>query len=527
MARFGSGSKELLVERTFFRQGRPVHVEQLDGIVAIRVEPEARSLEPEMAPASRDTMDTYGIGPAQVSTFGRANWFFVEDTPQVRERFAARTTQEVPHYVVRDEDGRISVVGDRLIVKLSPNLSDSQVRKFFRESGTEIVRKLPFSSNLYEVRAIDGGDAIDKSMQLHGKQDVVYAEPDLIQEIAGRARPTDPRYTEQWQWANVGANGGIEGADVNAEKAWDITRGGSVRVGVIDNGFDYSHEDLAANVDPASAFYDANGNFVKNVHGMPDGAHGTFCAAQIAAVADNAKGGCGVAPDAKLVLIAVLPDQIGTQSTLARGIAYAADPRTESQTDAPVDVLACSLGDGADWSLSSVLDDALKFAEQHGRGGLGLSIFWAVANTQSALSRDKVVSHPAVTRVGRSTNRDTDDGSAFGPELDFLAPGVAVFNATSTHSGQYRLWTGTSFAAPSAAGIAALVLSIAPKMKAADLRSLLHSTCDKIGALPYAGGRNNTFGYGRLNAGRAVLGAQGLKLTELESTVAARSAARC
>src|SRR5260370_29454118 len=64
---------------------------------------------------------------------------------------------------------------------------------------------------------------------------------------------------------------------------------------------------------------------------------------------------------------------------------------------------------------------------------------------------------------------------------------------------------GTSAACPLAAGGGALVLSADPALKAADLRDLLHHSCDKIGGVTYdATGWNMFYGYGRINAQRAV-----------------------
>jgi subtilisin family serine protease len=70
----------------------------------------------------------------------------------------------------------------------------------------------------------------------------------------------------------------------------------------------------------------------------------------------------------------------------------------------------------------------------------------------------------------------------------------------------YNKWTGTSSSTPFAAGIAALVLSANPKLTSQQVRSLLEETADKIG--PKNGykpnGHSNKFGYGRVNAARAV-----------------------
>jgi thermitase len=222
--------------------------------------------------------------------------------------------------------------------------------------------------------------------------------------------------------------------------------------------------------------------------------------------ANNGVGGCGAAPESLLIPIACMPDQVGSQSTLARALAYAALPSREvaSQSDDEgADVIVCSLGpNDADWMLQSVLRQAIDEVAELGRGRLGTPLFWAVSNGTFPISLDEVVSHPSVIRVGRSNRFDRNDGSAYGPELDFLAPGAAVL--TTTSGGGHAPVTGTSFAAPLAAGVGALVIARNPTWTATQLRDHLRATCDQIGGVNYVGGHHPEYGYGRLNADRAV-----------------------
>ena len=62
-----------------------------------------------------------------------------------------------------------------------------------------------------------------------------------------------------------------------------------------------------------------------------------------------------------------------------------------------------------------------------------------------------------------------------------------------------------SFAAPTAAGVAALVLGVNPDLTWQQVRQTLRDTCDKIGGVVYDGnGHNDDYGWGRVNAARAV-----------------------
>jgi thermitase len=286
-----------------------------------------------------------------------------------------------------------------------------------------------------------------------------------------------------------------------------------MRIAVIDNGMQVNHPDLKGGIVGGGYFQSdggASSTFVRlkaGMSGFPDVAHGTFCLGMAGARLNNKRGGCGSAPEADLLAVACMNDQVGTQTTLARAVAYAADPsREDKQASASsgADVIACSLGpNGPDWDLTSVLDLALRFVANQGRGGLGTPIFWAASNGHFEISRDEVSSHADVIAVGRSDRNDQADGSAYGPKLEFLAPGVDVYNATS--GGKYRFWTGTSFAAPLAAGVGALVLARNPQWTAQQVREQLQATCDKIGGVTYdSSGHHDEYGFGRINAARAV-----------------------
>jgi subtilisin family serine protease len=63
---------------------------------------------------------------------------------------------------------------------------------------------------------------------------------------------------------------------------------------------------------------------------------------------------------------------------------------------------------------------------------------------------------------------------------------------------------GTSAAAPLAAGVGVLVLSVSPAFSRQELKSLLEATADKIDGGFDADGHSHELGFGRVNAGQAV-----------------------
>ena len=506
------------MDRYFYRRGQKVPVTQVEGVLAVQMDETARGTTERFAlGAAIDMAPEAGFAIAvpdeERTALASAGWVFVQPT----RAFAASAlapdarpaeVREVGQ-VFQQDDGHVLIGGRSLIVQLSPDLSETAARRELKKRKLSVVRSLAFAPNQFQVDVPPGEDLLAVANELHESGVAVAAEPEFIEHIGQRLTPTDPTYAQQWQLNNTGGNGGVAGADIRAERAWDFTLGRGMRVAVIDNGFDVAHADLAAAIVAESGFFDATSTFQQTLTGFPDSNHGTFCAGMVGARHNNGRDGCGSAPECDLMLIASRGDQVGTQATLARAVAYAANPRLEVATAsaaAGADVIACSLGpNGANWALTTVLENAIVFATRQGRRGRGTPIFWASSNGNNVdIALDQVVSHPDVIAVGRSRRNDREDNSARGEELDFLAPGVDVVSTRS--GGGTGTSTGTSFAAPLAAGVGTLVLAVNPDLSAAEVRRVLRDTCDKIGGVTYdAAGHNLDYGHGRVNAFRAVV----------------------
>jgi subtilisin family serine protease len=95
------------------------------------------------------------------------------------------------------------------------------------------------------------------------------------------------------------------------------------------------------------------------------------------------------------------------------------------------------------------------------------------------------------------------------PRRGFNVGSVAAGGPDGLH---YNKFSGTSSSTPFAAGVAALALSANPRLTSAQVRSVLQETADKIGPKSSykASGHSNEFGYGRVNAARAVAQARWL-----------------
>jgi subtilisin family serine protease len=117
-----------------------------------------------------------------------------------------------------------------------------------------------------------------------------------------------------------------------------------------------------------------------------------------------------------------------------------------------------------------------------------------------------------VVAVGAS-NRSGQKASfsSYGSKLAFVAAGQSIFTTDRTGSngygsGDYTTIDGTSFSSPYAAGVAALILSVNPSLSAAQVESIMQSTCRDIGTAGY----DTLTGWGMLDANAAVRAAQPL-----------------
>lgn len=185
--------------------------------------------------------------------------------------------------------------------------------------------------------------------------------------------------------------------------------------------------------------------------------------------------------------------------------------------DHGADVINCSWGiDGQSWILPDIVRAAFQYATTHGRKGAGCPIFWAAGNGNESVSMDEWASSEYTIAVAASTDQATRAFySDFGPEVDVCAPSSGGANGISTaiNGGYTTTFGGTSSAAPLAAGIGALILSLAPHMRWFELRDLLRATARKIdvdGGTYDDRGHSPQYGYGQVDAFLAVLAVDAL-----------------
>jgi hypothetical protein len=117
---------------------------------------------------------------------------------------------------------------------------------------------------------------------------------------------------------------------------------------------------------------------------------------------------------------------------------------------------------------------------------------------------DTTAENPYIVTVSGTDSSDAlASWSTTGNCVDLAAPGVSIY--TTNNGGGYGSWTGTSFSSPIVAGVAALVISANPNLTGPGVRDCLTKSADDLGPA----GWDTSFGWGRVNATKAVLLATG------------------
>jgi hypothetical protein len=221
--------------------------------------------------------------------------------------------------------------------------------------------------------------------------------------------------------------------------------------------------------------------------------HGTATAGTIAAATNNGAGVAGVAWGNPIMpLIVVDSTGFASYSNIASAITYAADHG--------VRIMNISIaGSGA----SSTLQSAINYAWNK-----GAVVFASAGNFSTSTPYYPAACDNAVAVSATESSDLLASYSNFGSWIDLAAPGSGIL--TTNTGGSYASWSGTSFSSPVAAGVAALVLSERPSLTAAGLVSLLEQNSDDLGAP----GFDASYGYGRVNAYKAVLAAQSMPASD-------------
>lgn len=247
--------------------------------------------------------------------------------------------------------------------------------------------------------------------------------------------------------------------DYGFNSAWKISKGEGVKVAVIDTGINDTHPDLLNSI---SAGKDVSG--IGNQNGtQPIGDisyHGTMVASLLAgrghsSDSKNANGVIGTAPKAELLSVSMAfgDENLNTDTQLAEGIHWAVDNGAK--------VINLSLTrNSSDWPAS--WDEAFLYAFDH-------DVVVVAAAGNRASGTDQVGAPATIPGVlvvaGVDKNaKASNQASTNGLTIAVAAPATDLVSAYP--GGDYKIWSGTSGAAPLVSGLVALVRAEFPNLDA-------------------------------------------------------------
>lgn len=431
--------------------------------------------------------------------------------------------------------GKHEVHPTRILAKYKLGVNTQSRATGLNAANMTLRRQLPIVNGLVVLEAnglppqaaapaVRANALVARIQALRDSGQFEYVETDYA--VSANLQPTDSRFQDGTLWGlrNLGGSGGVIGADINAEAAWDITTGSTnVIVAVIDTGVRYTHQDLATQMwrNPGESGSgketngiddDANG-YIDDVFGInaitgtgnpfDDNDHGTHVAGTIGARANGGGGHVGVTWNVRIMGLKFLgASGGGVTSDAIECLNYAVAKGAKISNN--------SWGGGP---YSQALFDALAAARTAGH--LFIAAAGNSANNNDAnpsypcsYNLDNIISVAALDRADRLANFSNYGQNS----VDLGAPGVAIYSSTAATDSSYSSFQGTSMAAPHVTGVAALLLSQTPTANYLEIRERLLASAVPINSL---NGRCVTGG--RLNAYNALVA---LPDGQLETSIA-------
>jgi subtilisin family serine protease len=335
---------------------------------------------------------------------------------------------------------------------------------------------------------------------------VAYAEPDYLMQ-ADAVSPNDPSFGLQWSANDTGqevpfqesnevlgpSSPGTLGDDDGALAAWQVSTGSrSIVIGEVDTGAEYGHPDLAANIwsNPGGIGGCGAGTHGYNVLAKscdPSdtdsayGGHGTHVAGIMGAVGNNGVGVAGVNWQTSILPVKWMNSaSSGQTSALIEALQWLLAAKQAGVNIRVVNDSATFSGTAFSQALSNEIDtlgaNDILFLTASGNSG---------ANNDESSVRRYPCGYDRPTEICVAASNDHDElpsWANYGPKtVQMAAPGASIYS--TLRGGKYGYLSGGSMASPQVAGAAALVLSVAPSLSVAELRTDILSNVDLAPAL--------------------------------------------
>jgi subtilisin family serine protease len=345
--------------------------------------------------------------------------------------------------------------------------------------------------------------------------EIEYAEPNWV--YYHDATSNDPRFTNGSLWGMYGASTSPANQfGSGAASAWASGKTGSLEVyiGIIDEGYMHTHEDLVDNigVNPGEISGDGRDNdgngYIDDVYGWDfagknntvyDGAgddHGTHVAGTIGAVGGNGKGVAGIVWKVRFLNAKFLGNRGGTTANAIKAVDYFTDLKSRHG----LNIVATNNswgGGGFDQSLQDAIERA---------NTAGILFIAAAGNSTSNCESSNCypAEYPNANIISVASITSTGLISSFSnygsTTVDIGAPGSGIWSTVPSKSGlsSYASYNGTSMATPHVTGAAALYKSLNPTAAASLIKAAILNSATPTASLAgktVSGGRLNVSGF--------------------------------
>jgi subtilisin family serine protease len=464
-------------------------------------------------------------------------------------------------------------VPGQLLVQWSPRVRRVEARAVHAQRGARVLQRIDAFGGIDLVELPRGLSVREGVARYERDPRVAVAEPNLLRPTLDHVPGTldAPSFGELWGLENTGQSHpvspwsrnrspapaqGNPGADARVRGAWEAEHGEREPViAVVDSGVRVSHPDLSgrlwsnpnpgADKDGCTHLHGCNfgsGSRTNLGDAAPGGGHGTHVAGTIAARHDNGTRAVGVCPHCRIMVLKF----DGTLASELKALDYARRHRA--------DVVNGSYG-GPIWSRlerrairrlhragilavfaagNESLDNDVAANGPNGGASPTFPASYTVPNIISVAATNHRDQLGYMTDCDRRFARWRCAFSSFGAESVHLgAPGVDILSAAK--GGGYRVFDGTSMAAPHVAGAAGLVMAARPSLGHLQVKHAILNSVDTPASLRRAWsfvfkGRSATGRFtqtgGRLNAEAALTAPVARPTRRSDGTIAGAARAK-
>ncbi|MBY0546614.1 MAG: S8 family serine peptidase [Candidatus Obscuribacterales bacterium] len=369
-------------------------------------------------------------------------------------------------------------VADQLLVMASGTADQDDFSESMQKVHGTVIETIGEAGSLVYVVQTEKGKMVETERQLAKDENIAVVQRNWKMKVDVVAPPAvnDPFFPAQWH---------IPG--VNAAAAWKVPNGNGNRaiIGVMDTGVNYRARDMQGK---AYVGYDA----VANKMGQSASTdHGSLVSSTAASQTNNKINGAAVAPGAMIypIKISNAKGEI-SEAAIIRGIDFAGKKG--------IRILNLSANAAPPHSLSNRQDHPAfhNIADWYHNKKNGLLI---VSSGNDGMQDSSPLSPNIMVVSGLNPLFSLASYSNYGSNVWLTAPASNIYCTNA--AGRVTVVSGTSFAAPCVAAVAAMVLGRKPTLKNTDIERILVQTRYKAGGQEYT----PYYGFGLPNAHAAVL----------------------